>query len=79
MQKSQAGIAQSVAHLLMEREVSHLTPTNAFAGYVEDIGSAAMLAAKRSAGVAPEVNLRECVALLVCLRQVQIRQNPLWL
>ena len=29
--------------------------------YVEETGSAAMLAAKRSAGVAPEVNLRECV------------------
>ena len=29
--------------------------------YVEEIGSAAMLATKRSAGVAPEVNLREHV------------------
>ena len=29
--------------------------------YVEEIGSAAMLAAKRSAGVAPEVNVREHV------------------
>ena len=29
--------------------------------YGEEIGSAAMLATKRSAGVAPEVNLRECV------------------
>ena len=29
--------------------------------YVEEIGSAAMLATKRSAGVTPEVNLRECV------------------
>ena len=29
--------------------------------YVEMIGLAAMLAAKRSAGVTPEVNLRECV------------------
>ena len=29
--------------------------------YVEEISSAAMLAAKRSAGVAPEVHLRECV------------------
>ena len=47
--------------------------------YVEEIGSAAMLAAKRSAGVAPEVNLRERVTLLVRLRQVRIRQNPLWL
>ena len=28
--------------------------------YVEEIGSAAMLAAKRLAGVTPEVNLREC-------------------
>ena len=28
--------------------------------YVVEIGSAAMLAAKRSAGVAPEVNLWEC-------------------
>ena len=29
--------------------------------YVEEIGSTAMLATKRSAGVAPEVNLKECV------------------
>ena len=29
--------------------------------YMEEIGSAAMLAAKRSAGVTPEVNLKECV------------------
>ena len=29
--------------------------------YVEEIGSAALLAAKRSAGVTPEVNLRQCV------------------
>ena len=29
--------------------------------YVKEIGSAAMLAAKRSAGVTPEVNLREDV------------------
>ena len=29
--------------------------------YVEEIGMAAMLVTKRSAGVAPEVNLRECV------------------
>ena len=29
--------------------------------YVEEIGLAAMLATKRSAGVAPEVNLGECV------------------
>ena len=31
-------------------------------GYMEEIGLAAMLAAKRSAGVAPEVNLIEHVA-----------------
>ena len=30
--------------------------------YMEDIGSAAMLATERLAGVAPEVNLRELVA-----------------
>ena len=30
--------------------------------YVEENGLAAMLATKRSAGVTPEVNLRECVA-----------------
>ena len=30
--------------------------------YVEEIGSAAMLATERLAGVAPEVNLREHVA-----------------
>ena len=29
--------------------------------YVEEIGTAAMLVAKRLAGVTPEVNLRECV------------------
>ena len=29
--------------------------------YVEEIGSAAMLAAKRLAGVTPEVILRECI------------------
>ena len=31
---------------------------------MEEIGSAGMLAAKRSAGVTPEVNLRECVACM---------------
>ena len=30
--------------------------------YMEENGSAAKLATKRSAGVAPEVNLKECVA-----------------
>ena len=30
-------------------------------GYVEENGSTTILAAKMSAGVAPEVNLRECV------------------
>ena len=29
--------------------------------YVEELGSAAMLATKRLAGVTPEVNLMECV------------------
>ena len=29
--------------------------------YMEESGSAAMLAGKRSIGVAPEVNFRECV------------------
>ena len=37
--------------------------------YVEEIGSAAMLAAKRLADIAPEVNLREYVHL----RQARIR------
>ena len=32
--------------------------------YVEEIGSAAMLATKRLAGVTPEVNLRECVTCM---------------
>ena len=32
--------------------------------YVEEIGSAAMLATKRLAGVAPEVNLRECITCM---------------
>ena len=32
--------------------------------YVEEISSATMLAAKRSAGVAPEVNLREYVTCM---------------
>ena len=32
--------------------------------YVEEIGSAAMLATKRSAGVTPEVNLRKCVTCM---------------
>ena len=32
--------------------------------YVEKIGLAAMLATKRSAGVTPEVNLRECVTCM---------------
>ena len=41
---------------------------------VEEIGSAAMLATKRLAGVAPEVNLRQC---LTCLHQVQIRLSTL--
>ena len=30
--------------------------------YMEENGSVAMLAAKRSAGLTPEVNLRECEA-----------------
>ena len=45
--------------------------TNAFAGKWK------RSARQPSAGVAPEVNLREHVTLFVCLRQVQIRQNPL--
>ena len=32
--------------------------------YLEEIGSAAMLAAKRSAGVTPEVNLREHITCI---------------
>ena len=32
--------------------------------YVEEICSAAMLAIKRFAGVAPQVNLRECVTCM---------------
>ena len=47
--------------------------------YVDEISSAAMLATKRSAGVASEVNLREHVMLLIRLHQVWIRQNPVWL
>ena len=38
--------------------------------YVEENGSAAMLAAKRSAGVTPEMNLRECVT---CMDQVYMK------
>ena len=44
------------------------SPTNASQVCGRD-GSAAMLAAKRLAGVAPEVNLRECI----CLHQARIR------
>ena len=33
-------------------------------GYVDEIGSAAILATKRSAGVTPEVNLREHVTCM---------------
>ena len=29
--------------------------------YIEENGSAAMMATKRSVGVTPEINLRECV------------------
>ena len=47
--------------------------------YVEEIGLAAMPAGKSSAGVAREVNLSEHLILLICLHQVQIRQNPLLL
>ena len=32
--------------------------------YLEENGSAAMLAAKRLAGVAPEMNIRECVTCM---------------
>ena len=39
--------------------------------YVEEIGSAAMLAAKRSSGVVPEVNLRECVR---CMRLLSVNK-----
>ena len=42
--------------------------------YVEENSSAAMLAAMRSAGVTPEVNLREPVT---CLHQAQIRMPTL--
>ena len=41
--------------------------------YVEEIGSAAILAAKRLAGVAPEVNLRE--HLTCSLYQASIRST----
>ena len=41
--------------------------------YVEEIGSVAMLASNRSAGVTPEMNLMKHV----CLGQVQIRLPPL--
>ena len=44
--------------------------------YVEEIGSAAMLATKRSAGVAPELNLRN---LLQADNKARKRGNPLWL
>ena len=46
--------------------------------YVGVKGSAAVLAGKRSAGVAPEVNLGKCIVHNINLHQVQIRQNPLW-
>ena len=44
---------------------------------MKEIGSVTMLATKRSAGVAPEVNLRECVTLHLC--QVRIRLPTLTL
>ena len=47
----------SVERLLMEQQVSH----QCLYRYVEEIGYATMLATKRSAGVTPEMNLRECV------------------
>ena len=37
--------------------------------YVKENGLAAMMAAKRSAGIVPDVNLRECVTH-ICLHQV---------
>ena len=36
-------------------------PTNVCSRYVQEISSASMVATKRLAGVAPEVNLGECV------------------
>ena len=48
----------SVEYMLIVQILSQSSPTNV---YQEEHGLAAMLAAKRSAGVAPEVNIRECV------------------
>ena len=58
-----SGIAHSVermACLISHYELPVLSPANASQVCGRD-RSAAMLAAKRSAGVAPEMNLRECV------------------
>ena len=41
-----------------ENKVPDSSPNNAWTQYVDLKGPAAMLAAKKSAGVAPEVNLR---------------------
>ena len=40
--------------------------------YMEESGSAAMLAGKRLIGVAPEVNLTECVTRMSRLHRAQI-------
>ena len=44
--------------------------------YVEEMGSAAMLAAKRSAGVTPEMNLGECVKTYASARHYFESQSP---
>ena len=56
-----AGIAQLVEHWPAERQVSRLSHTNIWLPVCGRDNLAAMLATKRSAGVAPAVNLEECV------------------
>ena len=53
------GIAQSSERSPMERKVSCSSPTNAYLQVCGRDHLAAMLATKRSTGVAPEVDIRE--------------------
>ena len=68
-----------VVHLSSVRVITHLN-LNEVPPMLMHLGKslAVMLAIKRLAGVAPEVDLREC-SLHSPSQNMQIRQNPLWL
>ena len=60
--QSQAGITQLAEYSSVVEKV--LIPPMPASSYVEELGLAAMLVTKKSAGVTPEVNLREHVTYM---------------